>query len=171
MSCESMVVGNKPAVAGNAIGQKIYRPYSIVNDPKNSGRTRIDWFCAEREEPIGQYEQLIEGYERGGIYQIYQEAGVNECFTETEIKMLREYLKRDCDMGLRSIKRTLPIPNNIMPHFGFGGLMLKINAQGELFLVETLKNNGYQGYLGYNFLFQRKDYDLPFAVFGYVHQI
>ena len=121
MSYESMVDGNEPVVAGNAIGQKIYRASSIAKGVEIYGTIKIHWFCMERKEPIGQYEQLIEGYVKGGIYQIYQEAGVNECFTETEIKMLREYLKRNTHLRLRSIKRTLPVPNNIMPPLWFCG--------------------------------------------------
>ena len=41
---------------------------------------------------------MIEDYERGGIDQIYQELGANECFTETEIGMLRKHLKPDAYM-------------------------------------------------------------------------
>ena len=159
---ESMVVGNNPAVAGDEYGQKIFRAESTVDNPKNSGRTKIHWFCVDRKEPIGQYEQLIEDYERGNDR---QELGANEYFTETEIGMLREHLKPIYREEFRSIRRNLPIPGNINPYNLWNDEILKINEQGEISQVNAIEIQGCC------ISFMEKDCDLPFRVMGYVHQI
>ena len=137
------VDGNKAIVAGNESGHKLFRAYSIVDDFENLGRIRINWFCLGREEPIGPYEQLIEGYENGNST---QELGVNEYFTGNEIDMLRGYLKRLPSYGdFRSIEMILPVPGDIMPY--------------------CLQDCGCYG------LCLMEDNDLPFKVGGYGRQI
>lgn len=45
-------VGNRPVVAGNESGLKLFGAYSIVNDLQNMGGIMINWFRLERKEPI-----------------------------------------------------------------------------------------------------------------------
>lgn len=75
-----------------------------------------------------------------------QETGVNECFTENEIKMLQNHLKRLPTYGdFRAIEMTLPVRGNIMPC--------------------DLQDSGCYG------LCLMEDSDLPFKVAGYGHEI
>jgi len=160
----SKEIGNEPVVAGNVSEFKLYRAYSIEKNFQNLGPFKIHWFCEGRNEPIGPYDQLIKDYKKGNVN---QELGANECFTEIEIKMLRNYLKQDKNCichNLRSIRRTLPIPGNIIPHSRWCEGLMKMNAQGEIF-IENLNPMG-----GHLCLYSG-DFDLPFKVVGYCHPI
>lgn len=166
MSNQRRVVGNRPVVAGNESGLKLFRAYSIEENFQNDGRYKMHWFCQGREEPIGPYKQLIQGYERNNIN---QEQAVDECFTEIEIRMLRDYLKQSKYgkywRNLKSIRRVLPIPGNILPYGRWCRKILKMNAQGEVF-IENLNQRAI-----HSMLYTIKDYDLPFKVVGYCHPI
>lgn len=166
MSQKLTVVGNEPVEAGNEEGTKLFRAFSTEEDFQGKGRYRMHWYCINRKEPIGSYEKLIKNYKKGNSN---QELALNECFTENEIKMLRKYLTKTRSRGywrnLRSIRRTLPIPGNMVPCSRWCKSIFKINTLGEVFIENRDQLRIYL------YLYTVADYNLPFEVVGYCHPI
>jgi hypothetical protein len=145
-----MDVKKKPAVTYSVKKATVYRSFSRVCI-MCCGEFRIDWYCLERKEPIGAYEQLVESH-RGGDY---CQKDMAEGFTLGEAKILKEYLWRKYSWGLSYTKYNLPISANV----------LVMNKLGEFSVVSSKKE------LRYVELYSQEGYDLAFKVIGYGYRI
>lgn len=152
MSEQSILVENRPAVAGKAVELKLYRAYSIIDDFLGYGQIKVHWFCEHRNGSIGPHDQLIQDYMPGE--NLYAEVSIDECFTEEEIEQLREYLERVHGDKLHAIEVNLPMPE-CMPYGAIGALCI-FKPDGEISAVED-----------YYMLNEEEEYSLPFKVWGY----
>ena len=158
MSEQSILMENRPLVAGKAVELKLYRAYSIMDDFLGYGQIKVHWFCEDRNEPIGPYDQLIQDFEPG--QNLYAEDSINECFTEEEIEQLREYLERVHGYKLHAIEVNLPMPE-CMPYGAIGaGGVLAMSTSGELGIIRGHHDDYYM-------LSTEEEYSLPFKVWGY----
>jgi hypothetical protein len=97
---------------------RLYRPYSIGE--LKVGNTvfhdvRFNWFCLERTDPVGCFDELIANYERLGEDQrLLMETEANRCMLADEVEDLRWYLRHR--YGLDVVAEAVSIPIEKRPH-------------------------------------------------------
>jgi hypothetical protein len=141
--------GNKPVKVG-VKKEMTYRAFSTVYID-DLGKFEIEWFCEERNHPIGPYEHMLEGY-RGRSY--YKDCAA-QGFTKNEFKMLRTYLWRKYNW----------ITEHSQIHRKVSEIILQLSKAGGISTVNATKE------LRYVDLSTQDGYGLPFKVSGYGRMI
>jgi hypothetical protein len=124
---------------------QLFRVSSLVPEFREHQGVVLNWFVADRKEPLAlPYADLIENYDDGSDH-FYPKGALDEMFTEAEATALVGYLKTIYGDEPSIRKQSLPIPSNLM---GDGAIAVG-GAQDFLMISES------------------DVYSLPFKVWGY----
>lgn len=88
--------------------QKLFATISIQE--RGQDEVTYNWLRAGRKRPVGDYHELIKGYDSAAPAQRAEmEARVNQLFTRREVEELRRYLRRSRGFELFASEVALPV--------------------------------------------------------------
>lgn len=102
---------------------ELFLPYSIGE--LKVGKTvfhgvRFNWYCVDRQEPIGRYQDLIANYSKLEEKQrLFLEAETNRCLLADEVDELRWYVRHRYTLDVVAESVQLPIRERLHLHGGY----------------------------------------------------
>lgn len=88
---------------------RLYRAWSVADNFMGQEKAKLDWFVVGRTEPIAPYPELIQDYDEDFEDSCFDHILVNELFTESEGKELRDYLERHHQLDMQLEEITVPV--------------------------------------------------------------